>query len=105
MSVRQRIAIPAGTPPGRYRMVAGLWDPGPAARLHVWWRGLVPTLETALRGLYRRLTETHELSARGAKRMLRVARTLADLEGKESIAAPHLNEAASFRLGTAAELA
>ena len=60
-------------------------------------------LETSLRGLYRRLTETHELSARGAKRMLRVARTLADLEGKESIAAPHLNEAASFRLGTAEE--
>jgi magnesium chelatase family protein len=50
------------------------------------------------RGLYRRITETHRLSARGAKRLLRTARTLADLEGAPSVGALHLNEAASFRL-------
>ncbi len=62
-------------------------------------------LDVAERGLYRRLTEKHDLSARGAKRMLRVARTLADLAGAEAITALHLSEAASFRLGTAGESA
>lgn len=38
-----------------------------------------------------------DLSARGAHRLRRVARTIADLEGREEIAAEHLAEAFQFR--------
>lgn len=56
-------------------------------------------LRPADAALYRRLVESHRLSARGAKRLLRVARTVADLEGSAAVGALHLAEAASFRLG------
>ena len=48
----------------------------------------------------RLLTEAAEkmkLSARGYHRVLRVARTLADLEGLESVRRPHIAEALSYR--------
>jgi hypothetical protein len=48
VSVRRRLAVPAGAVPGRYRLVAGVWNPASGWRLHRWWRGLVPTRETAL---------------------------------------------------------
>ena len=38
------------------------------------------------------------LSARGLTRVLRVARTLADLEGKSAVTRPHIAEALSYRL-------
>jgi magnesium chelatase family protein len=38
-----------------------------------------------------------QLSARATQRILRVARTLADLEGAERIAAAHLTEAIGYR--------
>ena len=38
-----------------------------------------------------------QLSPRGYHRMLRVARTIADLEGSDTIEKPHLSEALSFR--------
>jgi magnesium chelatase family protein len=41
--------------------------------------------------------ETMRLSARGYHRVLRVARTLADLEGIEKIGRLHLAEALSYR--------
>jgi len=37
------------------------------------------------------------LSARGCHKILKVARTLADLEGKEQIERTHLREAAGYR--------
>ena len=37
------------------------------------------------------------LSARGYHRVLRVARTLADLDGRETIARLHIAEALSYR--------
>lgn len=43
------------------------------------------------------LFESLKLSARGYHRMLRVARTIADLEGKNEIETEHLMEAACFR--------
>lgn len=44
-----------------------------------------------------RLAELEELSARGTERLLRVARTIADLGGSEVVVASHLDEAARFR--------
>jgi len=43
------------------------------------------------------LAERERLSARGTDRLLRVARTIADLEGVDLVARHHLDEAARFR--------
>jgi len=48
VSIRRRIGVPADATAGPYRVVAGLWSPGSGWRLHRWWRGLVPTLDTTL---------------------------------------------------------
>jgi hypothetical protein len=45
---RRRVTVPQDAEPGRYRLVAGVWDPATGGRLRRWWRGLVPTLETAV---------------------------------------------------------
>ena len=47
---------------------------------------------------YRRLVESAGLSARGARRLLRVSRTIADLEGAERVSEIHLSEAVAFRM-------
>ena len=44
--------------------------------------------------MYRRMN----LSARSYHRMLKVARTIADLEGEEQISCDHLAEAAGYRV-------
>ncbi|HYO42331.1 MAG TPA: ATP-binding protein [Candidatus Limnocylindrales bacterium] len=43
------------------------------------------------------LAEREGLSGRGTERLLRVARTIADLEGAEAVSEAHLDEAARFR--------
>jgi hypothetical protein len=48
VTVRRRLLVPAGLVPGRYRLVMGVWDPGSGRRVHRWWRGVVPTLETTV---------------------------------------------------------
>ncbi len=47
--------------------------------------------------LLRQAAETLGLSARGFHRMLRVARTLADLEASEQVGRLHIAEALSYR--------
>jgi magnesium chelatase family protein len=47
--------------------------------------------------LLRRASDALQLSARGFHRTLRVARTLADLDGAEGIAHAHIAEALSYR--------
>ena len=47
--------------------------------------------------LLREASESMRLSARAYHRVLRVARTLADLDGAESISRLHLAEALSYR--------
>ena len=56
--------------------------------------GLPPRLRDAARGL----VQDMRLSARGWVRLLRVARTLADLDAEEELAERHLRAAAQFRL-------
>lgn len=49
------------------------------------------------RSLLRQAMERLGLSARGYHRVLRVARTIADLDGSDAIAVPHLTEAIGYR--------
>ena len=55
-----------------------------------------PDSEGAL--ILSRAAERFSLSARGYHRILRVARTIADLDGSETVRMPHIAEALSFRL-------
>ena len=54
--------------------------------------------EPAGRALLQRAAERLRLSARGYHRVLRVARTLADLDGARGVARQHVAEALSYRL-------
>jgi len=53
--------------------------------------------EAAGRALLLRAAERLRLSARGYHRVLRVARTLADLDGSSNVARRHIAEALSYR--------
>jgi magnesium chelatase family protein len=53
--------------------------------------------QPAARELLRRAAEQLRLTARGYTRILRVARTIADLDGAETITRPHIAEAIAFR--------
>ncbi|MDH3658588.1 MAG: ATP-binding protein [Alphaproteobacteria bacterium] len=57
----------------------------------------IAVLDDKGRELLLRATERLHLTARGYHRVLRVARTIADLEGAESIARSHIGEASAFR--------
>ncbi len=58
----------------------------------------VATPETEGRDLLLRAAETFQLSARGYHRVLRVARTIADLDGADTVRKSHVAEAVSFRM-------
>lgn len=51
-----------------------------------------------------KVAERFGLSARGYHRVLRVARTIADLEGSDEVRKPHVAEAVSYRLAMAKEV-
>ncbi len=55
------------------------------------------------RELLGRVAERFGLTARGYHRILRVARTIADLDGAAAVKRPHLAEAVSYRLGSSAK--
>lgn len=50
--------------------------------------------------LLRDAAEKFKFSARGYHRVLKVARTLADLDGKDELGRIHLAEAISYRIAT-----
>ncbi len=54
-------------------------------------------LDGSARSLLEQVADTAHLSARGYFRVLRVARTIADLAGAEEVERPHLAEALSYR--------
>ncbi|MCU0800361.1 MAG: YifB family Mg chelatase-like AAA ATPase [Rhodobacteraceae bacterium] len=58
----------------------------------------VATPDAAGRSLLARVAERFGLSARGYHRVLRVARTIADLEGAAMVSQPHVAEALSYRV-------
>jgi len=55
------------------------------------------------RDLINRMAERFGLTARGYHRVLRVARTIADLDGSKSVRRPHVAEAVSYRLSVPTE--
>lgn len=55
-------------------------------------------IDPAAAALLRDIAERFRLSARGYHRVLRVARTIADLDASGPVARPHIAEAASYRL-------
>ena len=56
------------------------------------------TPEPAGRDLLLKVAEQFGLSARGYHRVMRVARTIADLEGSDTVTRTHVAEAVSYRL-------
>ncbi|MFN3606382.1 MAG: ATP-binding protein, partial [Cypionkella sp.] len=50
------------------------------------------------RALLARVAQKFGLSARGYHRVLRVARTIADLDQSQTVRLPHVAEAVSYRL-------
>ncbi len=54
--------------------------------------------DSEARALLSKVAERFHLSARGYHRVIRVARTIADLDGSETVRKPHIAEAVSFRL-------
>jgi magnesium chelatase family protein len=61
----------------------------------------VATPDPEGRDLLMRAAERFRLSARGYHRVMRVARTIADLDASEQVRRHHVAEAVSFRMGTA----
>lgn len=64
----------------------------------------IATPDAAGRTLLTRVAERFGLSARGYHRVLRVARSIADLDGAEFVRASHVAEAVSFRVAGVKEL-
>ncbi|MDQ7071366.1 MAG: YifB family Mg chelatase-like AAA ATPase [Rhodobacterales bacterium] len=60
----------------------------------------IATPDTEGRELLVKVAERFGLSARGYHRVLRVARTIADLDHSQDVRKPHVAEAVSFRLNT-----
>ncbi|MFQ1699543.1 YifB family Mg chelatase-like AAA ATPase [Loktanella agnita] len=63
----------------------------------------IATPDSEGRDLLIKVAERFGLSARGYHRVLRVARTIADLEGSDAVRKPHVAEAVSYRLSLTIE--
>ncbi len=64
----------------------------------------IATPDTEGRALLVKIAERFGMSARGYHRVLRVARTIADLEGAETVRKAHVAEAVSYRLALSKEV-
>ena len=92
-TVRERVATARARQTGRYR--------GSRLRCNADLQGAdldrVCELEPEARRLASKAAETRSFSARGYHRALRVARTLADLDGVDRLTSRHISEAFRFR--------
>jgi magnesium chelatase family protein len=61
------------------------------------WIDAYGSIEDGARSLLQRAAESLSLSARGYHRVLKVARTIADIDGAASVAEPHVAEAIRYR--------
>jgi len=64
----------------------------------------IATPDAEGRALLSRVAERFGLSARGYHRILRVARTIADLDGAKDVRKPHVAEAVSYRIAASKEV-
>jgi magnesium chelatase family protein len=97
----EHIMARVGAARSRQRARSGGVDGGALTNAELGPTGLRRTVritpETA--ALLRRATDRLGLSARGLYRVLRVARTIADLEGEDGVGPPHVAEAIGYRGG------
>ena len=63
----------------------------------------IATPDSDARALLTKVAERFHLSARGYHRVIRVARTIADMDGSATVRKPHIAEAVSFRLASPAD--
>ncbi len=63
----------------------------------------IATPDSDARALLTKVAERFHLSARGYHRVIRVARTIADMDGSATVRKPHIAEAVSFRLTSPAD--
>ena len=92
-AIRERVQA------ARLRQRARLGTDGPVCNAELTPRqvGEICRLDDACQALLERACERYHLSMRAVNRTLKVARTIADLAGKEAIEKAHLLEALSFR--------
>lgn len=98
-SIAARVAAARATQARRYEGVFGVRVNADAAGALL---DTVAAPDAEGRALLTRVADRFGLTARGYHRVLRVARTIADLAGSDSVRAPHVAEAVSYRLSVAA---
>ena len=96
--VAARVAAARETQAARYAAL-GRAQPATNAAAPAGMIETVVKLDSKGAELIREASERFSLSARGFHRVLKLARTIADLEGSDSVARRHLAEALSYRAG------
>ncbi len=93
-AIRERVLRARAVQEARFRSVAGVHTNAmmPVGMLHEYC-----ALDTAARTMLERAMERLSLSARAYDRILKVARTIADLAGEAQIGAAHVAEAINYR--------
>lgn len=100
-SMRQRVASAHAIQRRRYGKLFG-----DRANAHVpgRWLSAHTKISPEARSLLETASEKLSLSARGYHRVIKVARTIADLDGDPAVQAPHVAEAVRYRMPAAPEL-
>ncbi|MFO7671459.1 MAG: ATP-binding protein [Bacteroidales bacterium] len=94
LQMRERVIFARGIQSKRFNGIDGVqYNSGMGSSL----RNYHCTLDSAGRSILRMATERLGLSVRAYDRILKVARTIADLEGSEKILATNVAEAVSYR--------
>jgi magnesium chelatase family protein len=92
--MRERVSAARAKQHARYRIMKGVTCNAHAAGR---WIDTYGAVTIPARTLLHRAAEQLVLTARGYHRVLKVARTIADLDGATSVAEPHVAEALRYR--------